>query len=318
MTDTRQVAPPVTAQAVLSRLTGAAIFLVATVNPGGERSVRDLLGQLSGLQRSVGFRIPDGELSCVAAIGARVWPRLFADDPPARLHTFPELVGPTHRAPSTAGDLLFHLRAAQLDLCFELATQIVSRLAGAATIVDEVQGFKYFDERDLLGFVDGTENPTGDEARSAVTVVDDSPYAGGSYVVVQKYVHDLHAWNALSVEDQERVIGRTKLDNLELPEDRKPADSHVALNTITDANGEEQKILRDNMPFGSPGRGEFGTYYIAYAADPDVIERMLRNMFIGDPPGTTDRILDFSTATTGALFYVPTTEFLDDLPPGAQ
>jgi putative iron-dependent peroxidase len=202
-----------------------------------------------------------------------------------------------------------------MDLCFELAGQIMSRLGGAVTVVDEVHGFKYFDERDLLGFVDGTENPTGPTAQTAVTVGSEDPaFAGGSYVVVQKYLHDLQAWNALSVEAQEQVIGRTKLTDIELADDVKPSNSHLALNVITGADGTELKILRDNMPFGSVGRGEFGTYYIGYSRTPKVLERMLENMFIGDPPGNHDRVLDFSTPITGGLFFVPTQDFLEDLP----
>jgi putative iron-dependent peroxidase len=315
MTEPRSVAPLVEPQAVLAPLTDAAIFLVLTIDDGGEDTVRDALTDLSGLQRSVGFRAPATQLSCVAGIGSDAWDRLFAGPRPAGLHPFVEVVGSRHRAPSTPGDLLFHLRAAQLDVCFELATQLIGRLAGAATVVDEVHGFKYFDERDLMGFVDGTENPVGQAAAAAVTVGDEDPdFAGSSYVIIQKYVHDLTTWNALSVEAQELVIGRTKLDNIELADDVKPDNSHVALNTITDADGNEQQILRDNMPFGSVGQGEFGTYYIAYSSSPDVTEQMLRNMFIGDPPGNHDRILDFSTALTGALFFVPTADFLDDLP----
>ncbi|MBN9181296.1 MAG: Dyp-type peroxidase, partial [Microbacterium sp.] len=184
-----------------------------------------------------------------------------------------------------------------------------------AVVVDEVHGFKYFDERDLLGFVDGTENPEGQDASDAVLIGDEDPlHAGGSYVIVQKYLHDMAAWNALSVEEQERVIGRTKLDDIEMPDDVKPANSHLALNVIEDEHGVQRQIMRDNMPFGSVGDGEFGTYFIGYAATPDVIEQMLRNMFLGNPPGTYDRILDFSTAHTGSLYFVPTVEFLDDPP----
>jgi porphyrinogen peroxidase len=314
MTDDRSVAPPVSPQSVLSPLTSSAVFLVATIDPGGEETVRRLLIDLAGLQRAVGFRVPAGGLSCVAAIGADAWGRLFGGAPPAGLHPFREVRGARHHAPATPGDLLFHLRAAQLDLCFELTSRIVDRLQGSATFVDEVQGFKYFDERDLLGFVDGTENPTDEAARAAVTLDDGSPHAGGSYVAVQKYVHDLDAWNRLPVEEQERIIGRTKLDNIELPDEVRPSNSHVSLNTIVDPDGTERAVLRDNMPFGSPSRGEFGTYYIAYAAEPTVIERMLHNMFAGDPPGNYDRILDFSTALTGGLFFAPTADFLADPP----
>lgn len=314
MTAPRPLAPVVAPQAVLAPLTDAAIFLVATVRPGGEGVVRELLEDLSGLQRSVGFRLPAAQLSCVTGIGADLWDRLFPQGPrPAQLHRFRSWKGARHTAPSTPGDLLFHLRAAQMDVCFELAAKISERLRDVAEIVDETHGFKYFDERDLLGFVDGTENPTGDEAARHVLVGDEDPdFAGGSYVMVQKYVHDMAAWNALPVEQQEAAIGRTKLDNMELAE--KPANSHVALNTVDDPDGNELKILRDNMPFGSVKAGEFGTYYIAYAATPDVPELMLRRMFLGEPYGNHDRILDFSTAVTGSLFFVPTGRFLDDLP----
>jgi putative iron-dependent peroxidase len=202
-----------------------------------------------------------------------------------------------------------------MDLCFEFVTQVMSRLATAVTVVDEVHGFKYFDERDLLGFVDGTENPVGRAAGEAALTGDADPgFVGGSYVIVQKYVHNMAAWNALTVEDQEKAIGRSKLSDIEMADDVKPANSHVALNTIVGPGGEERSILRANMPFGEVGRGEFGTYYIGYAATPSVTEQMLVNMFIGSPPGNYDRILDFSTAVTGSLFFAPSADFLDDLP----
>ncbi|MEE4541151.1 Dyp-type peroxidase [Streptomyces sp. V4-01] len=299
-------------QPVLSPLTTAAIFLVVTVDPGGEDTVRDLLEDLPGLTRAVGFGSPDGALSCVAGVGSDAWDRLFAAPRPAGLHPFRALDGPRHRAPATPGDLLFHLRAGRLDLCFGLAAEIMTRLRTAVTVRDEVQGFTYQDVRDLLGFVDGTENPVGAAARAAVLIGEEDPaHAGGSYVIVQKYLHDLDAWNALPVEAQERIIGRTKSGNVE----RDDEGSHVTLNTITGPDGAERQILRDNMPFGSPGRGEFGTYFIGYARTPEVTEEMLRNMFLGVPPTSHDPILDFSTALTGTLFYVPPAGFLDDLPP---
>ncbi|HEY3723070.1 MAG TPA: Dyp-type peroxidase [Acidimicrobiia bacterium] len=306
-------------QAVLTQLTAASLFLVVTIDEGGEPVVRDLCADLSGLERTVGFRVPDAGLALVTGIGSDAWDRLFAGPRPAGLHPFRELRGDRHHAVSTAGDLLFHIRASQADVCFELAAQIMDRLDGAATVVDEVHGFKYFDDRDLLGFVDGTENPTGTAAAVAVTVGREDPdFEGSSYVIVQKYLHDMAAWSALSTEDQERVIGRRKLSNVELADDVKADDSHVALNTIVGPDGEQRQILRDNMAFGTIGRGEFGTYFIGYASTPTVIEQMLENMFIGDPPGTTDRILDFSTAITGTLFFVPTADLLDDPPRAAD
>lgn len=305
----------VTQQAVLGPFTEAAIFLVAVVQPGGEDGVREVLADVPGLKRSVGFRIPEGELSRVAGIGADLWDRICAGRPrPAELHRFIPVAGDRHAAPSTPGDLLFHIRAHRLDLCFELAQRLTNRLSGFARVVDEVHGFRSFDERDLLGFVDGTENPEGAEAAAAVTIADEDPaFAGGSYVIVQKYLHDLTTWDRLPVEQQELIIGRTKLSDIELPDDVKPSNSHVALNTIVDENGEERDIVRFNMPFGRVSEAEFGTYFIGYASDPGVIEQMLRNMFVGNPPGNYDRILDFSTAVTGALFFVPPQDLLEGI-----
>ncbi|HUO37021.1 MAG TPA: Dyp-type peroxidase [Mycobacterium sp.] len=311
--------PPVLPQPVLAPLTPAAIFLVATIDEGGEAAVHDGLTELSGLVRAVGFRDPIKRLSLVTSIGSHAWNRLFSGPRPAGLHPFVELDGPRHRAPATPGDVLFHIRAEVMDVCFELAGQVLKAMSGALTVVDEVHGFRFFDNRDLLGFVDGTENPDGPLAAAATHIGDEDPdFAGSCYVHVQKYVHDMTAWNSLSVTEQELVIGRTKLDDIELDDDAKPANSHLALNVIEDADGNELKIMRYNMPFGEVGKSEFGTYYIAYSRDPAVTERMLRNMFLGDPPGNTDRILDFSTAVTGGLFFTPTVDFLDDPPPLAD
>jgi putative iron-dependent peroxidase len=295
----------------------AAIFLVLCIAEGAEEDVRELLADVGGLIRSVGFRIPDGGLGCVVGLGDSLWDRLFGPPRPAALHPFAEIRGARHSAVATPGDLLFHIRAHRLDLCFELAQRLAERLRGCAVVVDEVHGFKSFDERDLLGFVDGTENPVGPAAPASALVGEEDPdFAGSSYVVVQRYLHDLVSWDAVPVPEQERIVGRTKLSDIELPDEVKPTNSHVALNTIFDEDGEQHQILRYNMPFGKVGDAEFGTYFIGYARTPSVIEQMLRNMFIGNPPGNYDRILDFSTATTGGLFFVPTVDFLED-PPGA-
>jgi putative iron-dependent peroxidase len=308
-------------QAVLAPLTRAALVLVVTVDPGEDNAarVRSFAADLPGLVRSVGFRDLEAGLSCVLGFGAAVWPRLFDSAPPAELHPFRELAGDRHRAPATPGDMVLHIRSGRPDLCFELASQVLTALGGAVTPVDEVQGFRFFDFRDLLGFVDGTENPTGRAAVDAALIgPEDAAFAGGSYLMVQRYQHDLVAWNALSVEEQQRAIGRDKLSNVELPDEDTPASAHRVLTSITDDSGRELAIVRDNMPFGSPAAGEFGTYFIGYAKTPAVLERMLRNMVIGDPPGTYDRILDFSTAVTGCLFFVPAASLLEELADGAE
>jgi len=283
------------------------------IDLGSEDEVRGLLADVSSLRRSVGFRLPEGELSCITGLGSELWDRLFGEPRPAGLHPFPGFKGDKHDAVATPGDLLFHIRAHRFDLCFELAQRLTSRLSTSAKVIDEVHGFRSFDERDLLGFVDGTENPEGVEAGEAALIGDEDPeFAGGSYVIVQKYRHDLAGWDALPVEEQEQAIGRQKLSDVEFPDEAKAPNSHVALNTIVDDDGDERDIVRLNMPFGRVGDGEYGTYFIGYAKTPDVTEEMLKNMFIGKPPGTTDRILDFSTAVTGSLFFVPTVDFLDD------
>ncbi len=303
-------------QDVLAPLSRAALVLVVTVHDGEEHAarVREVGNDLAGLVRAVGFRDLEAALSCVVGFGAEVWPRLFpATAPPPLLHPFAPISGARHDAPATPGDVVFHIRAARPDLCFELATQILARLRGAVTPVDEAQGFRFFDFRDLLGFVDGTENPTGPAAAEAALIGGDDPFAGGSYLVVQRYLHDLDAWNAVSVEEQGRIVGRDKLSNVELDDAVTPPSAHRILTTIKDDDGNEVKIVRDNMPFGSPSAGEFGTYFIGYANAPLVLERMLHNMFVGDPPGTYDRILDFSRAVTGNLFFVPSADLLDEL-----
>jgi putative iron-dependent peroxidase len=311
--------PDAQPQDILTPITEDAVFLTACVDPGGEARIADLLPDLAGLRRSVGFRAPDARLSCVAGIGAELWDRLFGAPRPAGLHSFHELRGPVHTAPATPGDLFFHIRADRMDMCFELARLLVDRLGPQVRVIDEVHGFKSFDERDLLGFVDGTENPEGRDAEAAVLIGDEDPsFAGGSYLIVQKYLHDLGGWNALTIEQQEAAVGRSKLEDVEFADEDKAPDSHLTLNVIEGPDGEELQIMRFNMPFGRAGSGEFGTYYVAYAATPAVTEEMLDNMFLGKGEAAHDRLLDFSTAITGNLYFVPSADFLDDPPSGEE
>src|SRR5436190_8974786 len=315
MTPKASVNSSAISQPVATPLTRAAIFLVVTVNPGAENRVviRHLCKDLSSLVRSAGFRELEGSLSCVMAVGSETWDRLFGQPRPAELRKFREIHAGERHAPSTPGDLLFHIRAQRLDLCFELATQIMARLGSAVSPVDEVHGFRYFDSRDLIGFVDGTENPKGEEAINATLIAGEDPrFAAGSYVIIQKYLHDLAGWNALPTEKQEKIVGRTKLNDVELDDEVKPTYAHNALTKILE-NGKEVKILRDNMPFGHAGQKEFGTYFIGYSRSPRTIEEMLQNMFVGKPPGNYDRLLDFSRAVTGNLFFVPSATFLENV-----
>jgi porphyrinogen peroxidase len=304
-----------TPQPLTEPVTRDAIFLVVTVNrdAGSRGAVRALCADLAGLVRAVAARDTAGRLSCVTAFGSEAWDFLFGSPRPAELHVLPEIGWAPRVSISTPGDILFHIRAERMDLCFELALQIMARLKGSVAPADEVHGFRYFDDRDLTGFVDGTENPVGDEAVEAAIVGDEDPaFAGGSYVLVQRYVHDLTSWEALSTEEQERIIGRTKLADIELADAVKPANAHNAL-TVVEEDGREIDIVRRNMPFGSVADGDSGTYFIGYARSPRVLELMLENMFVGRPPGNYDRLLDFTHPVTGTSFFAPAASFFDTI-----
>jgi len=318
MTPRASDGPSAISQPVATPLTRAAIFLVVTINPGaGHRAaIRSFCADLAALVRSVGFREQEGTLSCVVGFGSDAWDQLFGKPRPRDLHKFREIRAGERHAVSTPGDMLFHIRAQRMDLCFELATQIMVRLGPAVNPQDEVHGFRYFDSRDLIGFVDGTENPKGQDAIDATLITNEDPgFAAGSYVIIQKYLHDLAGWNVLPTEKQEKIVGRTKLNDVELDDKIKPTYAHNALTKIVE-NGKEVKILRDNMPFGHAGQKEFGTYFIGYSRSPRTIEEMLQNMFVGKPPGNYDRLLDFSQAVTGNLFFVPSATFLENVGAG--
>jgi len=312
---------PIDAQSVDAPLSRAAVFLVVTVasEQAALAKVFSVLGGLDDLVKTVGFRDLSAHLSCIAGIGGDLWDRLHSGSRPKELKPFAPVKGTVHAAPATPGDLLFHIRSERPDFCFELERILLDSLGAAVTVVDEVSGFRYFDARDLLGFVDGTANPNGlDLPASALVGDEDADFAGGSYIVVQKYLHDLNAWGRVATPLQEEIIGRTKIDNIEIDDDDAPRKSHKSLATIVDADGNEHDILRDNMPFGRPGKQEFGTYFIGYSRFLWVIEKMLQRMYVGDPPGAYDRLLDFSTPHTGTTFFAPTRSTLQTLVQAAQ
>lgn len=307
---------PIEAQSIDAPLSQAAVFLVVTVanEAAALAKVCSALDGLDDLVKTVGFRDLSARLSCIVGIGSDLWDRLLADKRPRNLKPFAPIQGAVHAAPSTPGDLLFHIRSERPDLCFEFERLLLDSLGAGVTVVDEVSGFRYFDARDLLGFVDGTANPTGpDLPASAIVGNEDADFAGGSYVVVQKYLHDLGAWGQVPTPLQEAIVGRTKIDNVEIDDDEAPRKSHKSLATVVDAEGNEYDILRDNMPFGRPGQREFGTYFIGYSRRLWVIETMLRRMYVGDPPGAYDRLLDFSTPQTGTTFFAPARATLERL-----
>ncbi|PZO67919.1 MAG: peroxidase [Paracoccus denitrificans] len=308
---------PIDVQSIDAPLSRFAIFLTLNVDRDDTalKSARKLIGGVEDAVKSVGFRDLDAKLSCVVGIGADLWDRLSPHKRPQQLTPFAEVKGDKHTAPSTPGDILLHIRANRQDMCFELERLLLDQAEAGLTVEDEVFGFRYFDARDLLGFVDGSANPVGQNLpNSSIVGSEDKDFQGGSYVTIQKYLHDLKAWKEFGIEKQEAVIGRTKLEDVELPDAGKDQQkAHKTLCTITDDDGTEHDILRDNMPFGSPAAGEFGTQFIGYSRNPDVTAKMIERMFIGDPPGLHDRILDVSTAVTGVSFFAPSSKVLNDL-----
>jgi len=291
-----------------------AVFLVLTVSPSEDAAahVRDVCANMPAFVRSVGRRDSSGGLSCVVAIGADAWERLAPGRTrPAQLHAFRALTDGPRTAPATPGALLLHIRANRRDFCHELSRIVIDKLGDAVQVVDETHGFVYMDNRDLIGFVDGTENPEG-KARKLWTVVgdEDPENAGGSYVTVQRYVTDFTSWDALPTEEQENAIGRTKADDVELDDAACPPSAHKERTTIV-RDGEEHKILRHNMAWGSTV--ESGTYFIGYARDLSVTEDMLQRMFVADGDGVYDRLVDFSRPVTGTNFFAPSLEVLEAL-----
>ena len=299
-----------------------AIFMVWGL-PDCEKAksaILEICDLLPAWVRSLLNRFPGTQTGAVMGFGALAWPALFPKrSVPPELKVFEEIRGERHVAPSTPGDLFFHLRSARLDVAQELAANISRVLAPFAEPVDETQGFRYLDGRALIGFVDGTENPEELDASRFSRITGDNLFTGkddhilGSYAFVQKYLHDMRGWESLSVEDQEKAIGRRKYDDRELDDETKPPNAHNAVTNISDEDGEELKIVRANMPFANPTKGEWGTYFIGYAGKFSTTRRMLENMFIGDPVGNTDRLLDFSKPVTGTLFFVPSTDLLASL-----
>ena len=303
-------------QPVSAPLTRAAIFLVVTINPGPDQS----------RGRSIVLRRPSG-----------IVPRRGISRPRGRSHLRDgdrlRRMGPPVRTPAAGRAAPVPGDSGRIAPCGIVARRsavpypreadgslLRTGDAGSwrASVTRSQRSTRFMDfvtstTATSSGFVDGTENPAGQAViEAAIIGEEDAAFAGGSYVIVQKYLHDMDGWNALSTEAQERIIGRTKLSDIELDNSIKPTSAHNALTTITE-NGREFKILRDNMPFGSAAAGEFGTYFIGYCRTPRVTEQMIENMFVGRPPGNYDRLLDFSRAVTGTLFFVPSASFLESV-----
>lgn len=291
------------------------IFMVWSFKSNVEKSTlqnafQTVCALVQNLNNSANTRFPDKRVSCVMGISSAAWKMLkLKKIPPKELVDFQPIKGTKHTAVSTPGDLHFHLRGDHFSICYDMAIAIQKVLSPVADCTVEEHGFRYWDGRAILGFVDGTENPQGTKRDFFGKIgKEDQAYEGGSYLFVQKYVHDMDAWNNLAQKEQENVIGRSKAEDIEMSDETKPKNSHSALANV----GDNKKIVRDNMPFVNNTTNEIGTYFIAYASTFTTVQLMLEAMFVGVPKGNYDRILDFSIAKTGTLFFVPTLDMLSD------
>ncbi len=289
------------------------LFITLSVNNGPEDAarVRKSIAALPKLTTQFAADLQAPLLVSSAGIGAVIWDTLCGPDRPAELVPFQALVDGHRHAPATDADVFLHIRSDRHDVNFALAREIRRRLGDAVRLVEEIHGFKYLKGRDLSGFVDGTENPQGAErAEVAVVASEDPAFSGGSYVNIQRYVHNLRHWEGLGLDEQERIIGRTKADDIELDDEIKPATAHIARVVIED-DGQELEILRHSLPYGTTD--EHGLYFVSYGKSPAPFRRMLERMVMSDADGTYDHLLDFTRPVTGAMFFAPSQGFLEGL-----
>lgn len=297
---------------ILPEAGSAALFLILNLADTPEaqsaalRQCREFPAMILNLARQE----PASALAGVVAFGADFWDRIAPHDRPSGLKSFQALGSGELQAPATGGDIFVHIHSRRHDLNLLLARQLLAPLRSCVEVLDEVHCFRYLDSRDLTGFIDGTENPEGDE-RAGAALIENGPFAGGSFVLAQKYVHQLRKWETLPVREQERVIGRTKPDSIELEDDVKPPSAHIS-RVVIEENGEELEILRHSLPYGRVS-GDMGLFFAAYSRDITIYDRMLARMFGMAGDGLHDSLMDFSRPRSGAYFFAPSLEVLGRL-----
>ena len=274
--------------------------------------IADMADRIEAIQRSMNIRVAPETVKLTFGFSNRAWEYLFPGaKKPKELEDFKGVNGKNHQAPTTPADLFLHVRADEASTTYLVVDQIMSFLRPVVDVVDETHGFHYLEGRAIIDFIDGTENSVGEEAKEwAIIGAEDPEFINGSYAFAQKYIHDLDAWRALPTEVQEKYVGRRKYSDLELSDEEKDPRAH---NIISQDNrdGEEHKIVRMNVVFANPGEGVRGTYFIGYARHWDVTRQMVTNMFTQD-----DRLLEYSTAEKGQLFFIPSKEILERIAEG--
>ncbi|WP_180128507.1 MULTISPECIES: Dyp-type peroxidase [unclassified Acinetobacter] len=255
---------------------------------------------------------PNAQIKTAVAFGPELWAQLYSQAPAGFKQLDP--IQGSFNMPVVPADVLIHIAAQRTDICFALSQTFFDGIQDKVEVLDERVCFRNFDGRDLTGFIDGTENPQfpDDRAETALLAEDAGIFADGSFVFAQRYAHNLDKWKKLKVDAQEHVIGRTKLESIELNEDEQPENSHISRTVVEDGEGEELAILRHSLPYGD-GRGDQGLFFIAYTKDLSIIDSMLVRMFGTSGDGIHDRLLHFVTPMDGAYYFAPSEELLEEV-----
>ena len=290
-----------------------AVFLTLTIRDDKDslEQIRQSCAGIPSLTRQLSEQYPDARLSSSISIGSKAWDKLYPQRKPKELVDFPEQTEEQRKAPATKGDLLLHIRSNRKDINFILLREIMNRFGESVHLQEEVNGFRYLENRDLTGFVDGTENPEGDNRAAVALVSEEDPvFSQGSYIHAQRYVHHLNEWEQQPVQSQEQMIGRTKADNIEFNSADKAPTAHIKRVNLRDAQGKSMEILRHSMPYGNAR--EAGLFFIACCKTPQHFTRMLEAMIHADQHGHYDHLMNYTTAVSGCAFFAPSVEFLQN------
>ena len=302
-----------TAQSVILPLpSDHARFIVLRLKNLTIEELKEKLGDLFTTRDRLISQHPQAQIKTAVAFGPELWAKLYAQTPTGFQQLDP--ISGSFHMPVVPADVLIHIAAQRTDICFALSQSFFDGIQDKVEVLDERVCFRNFDGRDLTGFIDGTENPQfpDDRAETALLQNDVGVFADGSFIFAQRYAHNLEKWKKLKVDTQEQVIGRTKLESIELDEDEQPENSHVSRTVVEDDKGEEMAILRHSLPYGD-GKGEQGLFFIAYTNDLSVIDSMLLRMFGTSGDGIHDRLLHFVTPMDGAYYFAPSEELLEEV-----
>ncbi|WP_448548979.1 Dyp-type peroxidase [Thalassotalea fusca] len=288
-------------------------YLLFNVMDDKNAHVKKALSRLPALFDKYADRFSESNLTGVIAIGANYWDELYPHARPNSLEPFTEIECDDRVAPSVNYDLYIEIRSDRADVNHIVAGKVTALLDDSVELAEQVRGFRYLDGRDLTGFVDGTENPRGRHRREVALVAEeeDADFAGGSYLHIQRYRHNLNLWNTLEIKEQEDVIARTKIDNEEYTSENKPATSHIKRVNLKDEQGNSIEILRQSMPYGDMKMQ--GLFFVSYCHSPEPFKLMLKSMINSDDEGNFDHLLKYTQAETGASFFAPSLNFLNRL-----